>query len=403
MRILFINSVCGTGSTGKIIADIVNLLKKSRHEAKVLYGVGQARGVIPQDAVKTANQWDYYLHNGLSRITDHAGLYSRKATCWLIQEIEIYCPDLIHLHTLHGYYINYEILFDYLKKANIPVVWTLHDCWPFTGHCTNYSAIGCRQWRDKCIDCPQLHRYPKCWFTGDVENNFIRKKRAFTGLQNMVITAPSHWLAEQISASFLKDYPIQVIPNGIDRSVFHPQRGGFRQQYGLQGKKIVLGAANVWSKSKGIDDMVSLSRMLDDGYQIVMIGLTRKQMEGLPKEIIGIQRTENQQALAQWYSEADVFVNPTYEETFGLTSVEAQACGTPVVVYDTDGCPETVMQENGIIVPQGDVNKMKEAIVNIAFADSRADPQKMDVFESDHVYQEYIRLYRSMLKRVSRD
>ena len=401
MRILLINSVCGTGSTGKIIADIVNLLKKSGHEAKVLYGVGEAKGVIPQDAVKTANQWDYYLHNGLSRITDHAGLYSRKATYRLIQEIKIYAPDLIHLHTLHGYYINYEILFDFLKKANIPVAWTLHDCWPFTGHCTNFSAIGCKQWRDKCIDCPQLHRYPKCWFTGDAEKNFIRKKTAFTGLQNLVITAPSHWLADQISASFLKDYPVQVIPNGIDRSIFHPQGGDLRERYGLQGKKIVLGVANVWSKSKGIDDMILLSRMLDDAYQIVMIGLTSKQMEDLPKEIIGIQRTKNQQALAQWYSEADVFVNPTYEETFGLTSVEAQACGTPVVAYNTDGCPETVMQGNGIIVPQGEVNKMKEAIINIAFAENRADSQKMDSFANDHVYQEYIRLYRSMLKKVS--
>ena len=401
MRILLINSVCGTGSTGKIIADIVDLLKKSGHEAKVLYGVGEARGVIPQDAVKTANQWDYYLHNGLSRITDHAGLYSRKATYRLIQEIKIYAPDLIHLHTLHGFYINYEILFDFLKKANIPVAWTLHDCWPFTGHCTNYSAVGCRQWQDKCIDCPQLHRYPKCWFAGDAEKNFIRKKTAFTGLQNLVITAPSHWLADQISASFLKDYPVQVIPNGIDRSIFHPQGGGLRERYSLQGKKIVLGVANVWSKSKGTDDMILLSQILDKTYQIVMIGLTKKQMEGLPKDIIAIQRTENRQVLAQWYSEADVFVNPTYEETFGLTTVEAQACGTPVVAYNTDGCPETVMQGNGVIVPQGDVNKMKEAIINIAFAEKRADSQKMDSFANDHVYQEYIRLYRSMLKKVS--
>lgn len=401
MRILLINSVCGTGSTGKIIADIVDLLKKSGHEAKVLYGVGEARGVIPQDAVKTANQWDYYLHNGLSRITDHAGLYSRKATYRLIQEIKIYAPDLIHLHTLHGFYINYEILFDFLKKANIPVAWTLHDCWPFTGHCTNYSAVGCRQWQDKCIDCPQLHRYPKCWFAGDAEKNFIRKKTAFTGLQNLVITAPSHWLADQISASFLKDYPVQVIPNGIDRSIFHPQGGGLRERYSLQGKKIVLGVANVWSKSKGTDDMILLSQILDKTYQIVMIGLTKKQMEGLPKDIIAIQRTENRQVLAQWYSEADVFVNPTYEETFGLTTVEAQACGTPVVAYNTDGCPETVMQGNGIIVPQGEVNKMKEAIINIAFAENRADSQKMDSFANDHVYQEYIRLYRSMLKKVS--
>ena len=398
MRILLINSVCGTGSTGKIIADIVNLLKKSGHEAKVLYGVGEAKGVIPQDAVKTANQWDYYLHNGLSRITDHAGLYSRKATYRLIQEIKIYAPDLIHLHTLHGFYINYEILFDFLKKANIPVAWTLHDCWPFTGHCTNYSAVGCRQWQDKCIDCPQLHRYPKCWFTGDAEKNFIRKKTAFTGLQNLVITAPSHWLADQISASFLKDYPVQVIPNGIDRSIFHPQGGDLRERYGLQGKKIVLGVANVWSKSKGIDDMILLSRMLDDAYQIVMIGLTSKQMEDLPKEIIGIQRTKNQQALAQWYSEADVFVNPTYEETFGLTTVEAQACGTPVVVYETGACPETVTYGNGTIVPQGNLEKLKEAVVNVVCAGKHADSFAIKLFDKELVYQEYFHLYARIIQ-----
>ena len=398
MRILLINSVCGTGSTGKIIADIVNLLKKSGHEAKVLYGVGEARGVIPQDAVKTANQWDYYLHNGLSRITDHAGLYSRKATYRLIQEIKIYAPDLIHLHTLHGYYINYEILFEFLKKANIPVAWTLHDCWPFTGHCTNYSAVGCRQWQDKCIDCPQLHRYPKCWFTGDAEKNFIRKKTAFTGLQNLVITAPSHWLADQISASFLKDYPVQVIPNGIDRSIFHPQGGDLRERYSLQGKKIVLGVANVWSKSKGTDDMILLSQILDKTYQIVMIGLTSKQMEDLPKEIIGIQRTKNQQALAQWYSEADVFVNPTYEETFGLTTVEAQACGTPVVVYETGGCPETVTYGNGTIVPQGNLEKLKEAVVNVVCAGKHADSFAIKLFDKELVYQEYFHLYARIIQ-----
>lgn len=398
MRILLINSVCGTGSTGKIIADIVNLLKKSGHEAKVLYGVGEARGVIPQDAVKTANQWDYYLHNGLSRITDHAGLYSRKATYRLIQEIKIYAPDLIHLHTLHGFYINYEILFDFLKKANIPVAWTLHDCWPFTGHCTNYSAVGCRQWQDKCIDCPQLHRYPKCWFTGDAEKNFIRKKTAFTGLQNLVITAPSHWLADQISASFLKDYPVQVIPNGIDRSIFHPQGGDLRERYSLQGKKIVLGVANVWSKSKGTDDMILLSQILDKTYQIVMIGLTSKQMEDLPKEIIGIQRTKNQQALAQWYSEADVFVNPTYEETFGLTTVEAQACGTPVVVYETGGCPETVTYGNGTIVPQGNLEKLKEAVVNVVCAGKHADSFAIKLFDKELVYQEYFHLYARIIQ-----
>lgn len=374
------------------------LLKKQGHEVKVLYGVGEAKNADDYNAVKISRQSDYYFHNALSKITDHTGLYSRRSTLRLIEEIRAFRPDLIHLHTLHGYYVNYEILFEFLKRADIPLVWTLHDCWPFTGHCTHFSQMGCTQWQTLCSKCPQLRRYPKCYFRGDVQKNYARKKEAFSGMRNLVITAPSHWLAKQISDSFLGRYPIRVVPNGVDLSIFYPQSSQIRQQFHLQEKKIVLSVANVWSQSKGMTDLFALNQMLDDSYQIVMIGLAESQLKQLPKGILGIQRTRSQTELAQWYSCADVFINPTYEETFGLTTVEAQACGTPVVVYGTDGCPETVANGNGIIIPQGNLEKLKSAIIETISGGKRAEPQAIRYFDKEYVYKDYLHLYEHLLQ-----
>lgn len=397
MKVLFINLVYGTGSTGKIVADIIQLLEKSGHDAKVLYGVGEEPTC--QNAVKFSTELDYYFHNVMSRITDHAGLYSRRATKRLIHEIKEYQPDLIHLHTLHGFYVNYEMLFCFLKKANIPVIWTLHDCWAFTGHCTHYSQTGCTQWQTLCTRCRLLYRYPQCYFKGDVINNYIRKKKAFSQMKNMTLTVSSRWLAKQISLSFLRDYQLEVIPNGVNRSIFFPQSSELRSQYHLNGKNIVLGVANAWNTRKGLNDMIALANQLGTEYQVVLIGLIEKQMEQLPKGILGIKRTANQVELAQWYSEADVFVNPTYEETFGMTTVEAQACGTPVVVYQTDGCPETIAPGNGILVTQGDLQELEKA-VHITIKDGkRADPQKISCFDKDFVYGKYIELYDRILHK----
>lgn len=398
MRALFINSVYGTGSTGKIIADMMAILQKRGHVTKVLYGIGAPNYSDEQDAVRICEQYEYYFHNFMSRITDHTGLYSKRATERLIQEIQAFRPDVIHIHTLHGYYVNYEVLFSFLKKAGIPLVWTLHDCWSFTGHCTHFSQDNCTKWQTLCEDCPQLHRYPKCYFSGDVKNNFIRKRNAFTGLQKVVLTAPSQWLAEKISGSFLGDYPIRVIANGIDRSIFCPLSSDLRQRYQLQNKKIVLGVANVWNQRKGMEDFFSLRHMLDDEFQIVMLGLTKKQTKELPSGVLGIQRTADKLELAQWYSEADVFVNPTYEETFGLTTVEAQACGTPVVVYRTDGCPETVVQENGKLVPQGDIKGLKTAITDILNDGGRVDPHSVSCFDKNYIYKRYLDLYEKLIR-----
>lgn len=401
MKVLFINMAYGAGSTGKIIADIMDLLKKNGNDVKALYGTGEQSHNA--DAVKVSGKLGYYFHNAASRLTDHAGLYSWAATRKMIREIKAFQPDLIHLHTLHGFYVNYEMLFRFLKEADIPVVWTLHDCWAFTGHCTHFSQAKCTQWQTECRDCKLLRRYPQCYGRGDVRRNFFRKKRAFTGVKNLTITTPSRWLANQVSRSFLRDYPRTVIPNGIDRRIFRPQSSGLRKKYRLEDKKIVLGAANVWNTRKGLPDMLTLADRLGSAYQVVLIGLAERQLPDIPTNVLGLLRTANQTELAQWYSAADVFVNPTYEETFGLTTVEAQACGTPVVVYQTDGCPETVAPGNGRLVPQGDMQALEDAVRDITNGSCRVDPQRAAQFDKDAVYQDYLELYENVLSALKKD
>ena len=401
MKVLFINMAYGAGSTGKIIADIMDMLKKNGNDVKALYGTGEQSHNA--DAVKVSGKLGYYFHNAASRLTDHAGLYSWAATRKMIREIKAFQPDLIHLHTLHGFYVNYEMLFRFLKEADIPVVWTLHDCWAFTGHCTHFSQAKCTQWQTECRDCKLLRRYPQCYGRGDVRRNFLRKKRAFTGVKNLTITTPSRWLANQVSRSFLRDYPRTVIPNGIDRRIFRPQSSGLRKKYRLEDKKIVLGAANVWNTRKGLPDMLTLADRLGSAYQVVLIGLTERQLPDIPANVLGLLRTANQTELAQWYSAADVFVNPTYEETFGLTTVEAQACGTPVVVYQTDGCPETVAPGNGRLVPQGDMQALEDSVRDITNGSCRADPQRAAQFDKDAVYQDYLELYENVLSALKKD
>mgnify|MGYP000675429587 CR=1 FL=1 len=395
MKVLFVNLVYGVGSTGKIIADIMNLLKKYGNDVKALYGTGSVSE--NKDAVKISGDFGYYFHNLMSRFTDHAGLYSWRATRKLIREIQDFRPDIIHLHTLHGFYVNYEMLFRFLKKANIPVVWTLHDCWTFTGHCTHFSQAKCMQWQTECRDCILLHRYPQCYFKGDVKRNYLRKKSAFTGVKNLVITTPSQWLANQVRQSFLQNYPILVIPNGIDRTIFHTRSSNLREKYHLEDKKIILGVANAWNARKGLNDLLLLADRLGSTYQVVLIGLTERQLPDIPSNVLGLLRTANQTELAQWYTAADVFVNPTYEETFGLTTVEAQACGTPVIVYETDGCPETIASGNGLLVTQGDMQALENAVRDVADGRWYANPQKIAQFDKNSVYQKYIKLYNNIL------
>lgn len=394
MKVLFVNLVYAVGSTGKIITDMMEVLKRSGHDARVLYGVGEKSD--DPDAVRVSGKPGYYFHNAVSRFTDHAGLYSRAATRKLIREIRAFSPDVIHLHTLHGFYVNYEMLFRFLKQAGVPVIWTLHDCWAFTGHCTHFSQANCTQWQTLCRDCRLLCRYPHCYGRGDVTRNYLRKKAAFTGVKNLTLTTPSQWLADQAAHSFLRDYPCVVVPNGIDRAVFHPRPSGLRAAYHLQDKKIVLGVANAWNARKGLPDMLALAERLGAAYQVVLIGLTERQLPHIPPNVLGLLRTADRTELAQWYTAADVFVNPTYEETFGLTTVEAQACGTPAVVYATDGCPETLLTEDSVLVAQGDREALVRAVREVAQRGVCVDDHAADRLDKNRAYEKYIRLYEHM-------
>ena len=397
MKVLFINAVCGTGSTGNMIAGLISRLRQNDDEGLVAFGVGTARKVLPEESFKFNNKAGYYLHNAMSRLTDHTGLYSCLQTRKLLRKIEAFDPDVIHLHNLHGYYVNYEMLFRYLKEKKKPVIWTLHDCWAMTGHCTHFVGAECEQWKTSCKTCPLLREYPICYTRGDVAGNYTRKKNAFTSLDNMMIVTPSRWLGELAEQSFLGKYPVTVIPNGVDTEIFQPWKNEIRKQYGLEEKKIVLGVANVWNQKKGLQDFCKLAAYLPENYQIILVGLQEQQIQQLPGNIIGISRTENAVELAAYYCVADVFVNPTYEDTLPTVNLEAQFCGTAVVSYDVCGCPETVQPGCGELVPCGDVEALCRAVVAWS-GHAEPVPVNREWLSKERCYESYCNLYKQVLQ-----
>lgn len=401
MKVLFLNTVCGAGSTGNIATGLLELLKADGNTGIVAYGYGQGKKVGPGESYKTVSKAGYYTHNLLSRLTDHEGRFSAAATRKLVQQIRAWDPDVIHLHNLHGHYVHYEILFDYLKKAGKPVVWTLHDCWAFTGHCTHFEAVRCPKWQTGCHHCSQLGQYPQCHSGGDVVRNYRRKKNAFTGVRNLTLAAPSRWMAEQAKQSFLKEYPVQVIHNGIDLSVFRPTQGDFRRKYRCEDKFLLLGVAFGWGPRKGLDVFIQLAKRLDDRFQIVLAGTDETLDKQLPPNIISIHRTENQGQLAEIYTAADLFINPTREEVLGLVNIEALACGTPVVTFRTGGSPECVDESCGIVVPKDDLAALEQAILTV-FRDRPFSPdacrRKAAEFDKDDRFREYLELYDKLCK-----
>ncbi len=363
-RILFINSVCN-GSTGTICKNLYKAAKEAGHTCCIAYGRGDAPKGF--NTIKIGNQLGIYLHVLKARLFDASGFGSKKATKDLIKQIEEFKPDVIHLHNIHGYYVNIEILFNYLKQhPEIKKIWTLHDCWSFTGHCSHYTYRKCNKWQTCCNgNCPNKREYPKSWFS-NVKSNFSRKKDIFNNVENMILITPSKWLKKEVVKSYLKDYPIEVINNGVDTNVFKQTPSTIKQQYGIDDKKVILGVSSVWNKMKGLDTFIELSKELDDQYQIVLIGLNKKQIEQLPTNIIGISRTENVQELVKWYSAADVYFNPTLEDTYPTTNLESIACGTPVITFNTGGSPESAYANKDKIVTN-DINSIIKAIKRCSF------------------------------------
>lgn len=405
MRVLQINSVCGTGSTGRIATDIDSKLKENDIEGFIAYG--RETSIHNEHILRIGNKIDYHIHGGLTRIFDtHALLGSRGATTRFIKQIENINPDLIHLHNLHGYYINIEILFEYLRQTNKPVIWTLHDCWSFTGHCAHFSYAQCEKWIDGCDNCPQKKSYPASYFVDNSQRNYDIKKALFTSFNNVIIVTPSQWLADLVGKSFLSKYTIKIIHNGVDTDIFKPVNvEPVRKKYKLGNKFVILGVANNWDNRKGLRYFIELSRIIDDDYIIVLVGLDEKQVRKLPTKIVGIKRTSNISELAQIYSVADVFINPSIEETFGMVTAESLACGTPAIVFDSTPGVEIVVDGCGYIARIGNIHDVKKYLYVVrnngkGYYSKNCVKRVKDNFEKNDRFNEYIQLYEDTIKII---
>jgi len=352
MKYLFINSVAGFGSTGRIAAESCRQLMEEGHECVLAFGRDKANCEDIQ-TVQIGSSLDVRLHGLRCRLLDDHGFGSRGATRQFLKWVREYDPDVIWLHNIHGYYIHIGELFSYLSSCGKEIRWTLHDCWTFTGHCAYFDMVGCDRWKTGCHHCPQKGAYPASMGLDGSRRNYEKKKRLFTGIPNLTLVVPSHWLEKRVKAGFLKDYPVEVEYNTIDRNVFKPTAGDFREKHGLEGKTVLLGVASVWDQRKGLQDFVELAEMLEDPYRIVLIGLTESQISALPANILGLPRTNSLDELVQAYSAADLFLNPSAEETFGMTTLEALSCGTEAIVYRDTACEEIVGLYGGRAVPRG--------------------------------------------------
>jgi glycosyltransferase involved in cell wall biosynthesis len=358
MKYLFINSVAGFGSTGRIAAEKCRELMAEGHECVLAFGREKAN-CDDLTTWQIGSPLDYKIHGFMTRVFDNHGFSSAAATRAFLKRVEEYDPDVIWLHNLHGYYIHIGLLFDYLRGCGKKILWTLHDCWSFTGHCAYFDFVGCDRWKTGCHDCPQKKNYPASKVLDNSRKNYENKKRSFTGVPNMTLLTPSQWLAGRVQNSFLREYPVEVVYNTVNTDIFKPTPSDFRQKHGLEHHKIVLGVASVWEERKGLKDFVKLASMLDENYKIVLVGLSEEDRKQIPESILGLPRTNSARELAQIYSAADVYVNPSVEETFGMTTVEALCCGTTAVVYQDTACEEVVNQFGGIAVPRGVEHLMK--------------------------------------------
>ena len=388
MRVLMINVVCGVRSTGRICTDLATALEAQGHEVKIAYGREEVPEKYQKYAVRIGTDLDVKLHGLRARLFDGCGWGSRRATEKFINWVKEYDPDVIHLHNLHGYYINIEVLFEYLKGCGKKIIWTLHDCWAFTGHAAYCEVANCELWTTGCHDCPKRNDYPLSLIDRS-EKNWNKKKELLSGIQNMTIVTPSYWLADLVRKSFLSEYDVETIHNGIDTNVFKPTDcTAIRKKLRTGNKKVILGVAAIWDERKGLKDFIELSRLLDfTEYQIVLVGLSKKQIDELPKRIIGIEKTNSVDELVQLYSLAHVFVNPTYEDNYPTTNLEAIACGTPVITYDTGGSGESA-SVYGIVLKEKNVKQLARKIQLI----NKCPLEMSDVVENDTI-RKYIALY----------
>ncbi|MFR5748985.1 MAG: glycosyltransferase [Thomasclavelia spiroformis] len=349
MKIVQINTVCGIGSTGRIVQDISEILTKKGIENYIYYGQGKSSYKL---AKKIGTNLDFRFHQFMSRLTGKHGTYSKKATFKLVKDLEKIQPDVIHLHNIHGFYLNINILFEFFSRYDGKIIWTFHDCWPITGHCAYFDYVSCFKWQNGCSNCPQKKAYPITYLHDNSKQNWITKKNIFTKVKNITICTPSNWLADTVKKSYLSKYPIRVIPNGVDLKLFHPYVRKNENE-----KPVILAVANIWEERKGLKDIIKIAKVLENEFDFIVIGKQYRSHYSA-KNIKFIKQTNNIKELAQYYSMADYFLNTTYEDNFPTTNIEALACGTPVITYDTGGSSESAINKFCLVVEKGNSEKV---------------------------------------------
>ncbi len=393
-KLFQIDSCLNMLSTGRITESIGHLAKEKGWNCYIAHGARYARPGSCMQSIQAVSKCGEYAHFAESILFDNHGLASRNSTKAVIEQIKQINPDIIQLHCVHGYYMNYKLLFEYLNTTNIPVVWTFHDCWAFTGHCAHFVTAGCEKWKNEgCHDCPLKGDYPKS-FIDRSSRNFRLKKELFSANQNLHVVAVSEWLASFTLESFLGNKDIRVINNGVDINVFKP--------YGEKssGRFKIIGVASVWNKGKGLYDFYKLRESLPTEFDITLIGLTVEQIKNLPQGIMGISRTDSVDQLAQLYSKANVLVNPTYADSFPTVNMEALACGTPVITYRTGGSPEIIDEKTGIVIEQGDIEGLITAIKrmkNQPLSQDECRNRAVTLYDKDKRFADYVNLYESLI------
>lgn len=405
MRILQINTVYKNGgSTGRIVYDLSEVMHNEGLESYIAFGY---------EYTKTNDQYTYKIENIptlkynilKTRLWGKHGFYNKLVTKKLLNWIDLVQPDIIHLHNLHNHYLNIELFFDFIKTRSMPLVWTLHDCWSFTGWCAHFDYSGCDKWKNGCHHCPSLSDYPFTWFFDRSKEIYRDKSRIFNGINNLTIVTPSQWLANLVKQSFLKEYPVKVINNGLNLRVFQPTVSDFRVKHNLENKTIVLAMAMQLNKRKGIDFLLRIPEMLSNDYCLVLVGIEECQRRLLPENnCIGIAKTNNVNELVQIYSTADMFVNPTLEDTFPTTNLEALACGTPVITFNTGGSPESVDDQVGVVVEKGNMDKLIEAIKSVQKKGKAAYSvcciaKANELYNKDKQYLKYIDEYKHIISK----
>lgn len=398
MKIIQIN-LGNFGSTGGIARGINAVARSMGMETRMSYPWDPNNRNTEKYDIQIGNEFGRKASRKLARVMSYNGCFSVFSTISFLSKLGRYNPDVIHLHNLHNSYINLPILFRYIKKHNINVVWTLHDCWAFTGQCPHFTLVKCGRWKTGCYNCSQYKSYPES-LNDNSKRMWKLKRKWFTGVKNMTIVTPSRWLAGLVKESFLQEYPIRIINNGIDSKAFKPTESNFRKKNEISDEKyVVLGVAFDWGYRKGLDVFLELEKRLDDKYNIVLVG-TDENIDGqLPANIISVHRTQNQKELAEIYSAADVFVNPTREENYPTVNMEALACGTPVLTFQTGGSPESIDETCGNVVACDDINLLQSEIRRICETRpySKEDClKKAKNFDQNKKFKEYIELYKNL-------